>query len=89
MHFDGWNIPAHVAYRQVWPMYVRNDFSFTNVLGAAFNQVRFIVRNLRYFVYNILGTTSFLYTLSERLQSQKLGLIQKLGQIQIFGPPDK
>ena len=33
--------------RQVRPMYVQNDFSFKNVLGAAYNQVRFIVRNLR------------------------------------------
>ena len=29
-------------------MYGWNDFSFKNVLGAAYNQVRFIVRNLRY-----------------------------------------
>ena len=36
------------AYTQVRPMYVRNDFSFKNVLGAAYNRVRFIVWNLRY-----------------------------------------
>ena len=29
-------------------MYGWNDFFFKNVLGAAYNQVRFIVRNLRY-----------------------------------------
>ena len=29
-------------------MYVWNDFSFKNVLGAGYNQVHFIVRNLRY-----------------------------------------
>ena len=28
-------------------------FSFKNVLGAAYNQVRFIVRNLRYFLYDV------------------------------------
>ena len=33
---------------QVRPMYVRNDFFFKNALGAAYNQVRFIVQNLRY-----------------------------------------
>ena len=41
------NIPAHAAYIQVRPMYVWNDFSFKNVLGAAYNQVHFIVQNLR------------------------------------------
>ena len=39
-----WDI---TAYRKVRPMYVWNDFSFKHVLGAAYNQVRFIVRNLR------------------------------------------
>ena len=29
-------------------MYGWNDFSLKNVLGAAYNQVHFIVRNLRY-----------------------------------------
>ena len=32
-------------------MYGWNDFSFKNVLGAAYNQVRFIVRNLLYITY--------------------------------------
>ena len=31
-------------------MYGWNNFSFKNVLGAAYNQVRFIVRNLRYII---------------------------------------
>ena len=38
---------THAAYSQVRLMYGWNDFSFKNVLGAAYNQVRFIVRNLR------------------------------------------
>ena len=49
-----------------------------------------------YFVYNILGATSFPYTLSERLQVPKIGIFpknwvksQNLGQIPIFGPPEK
>ena len=49
-----------------------------------------------YLVHNILGATSFSYTLSERLQIQKIVIFsqnwvksQKLGQIPIFGPPDK
>ena len=32
-------------------MYGWNDFYFKNLLGAAYNQVRFIVRNLRYKFY--------------------------------------
>ena len=32
-------------------MYGWNDFSFKNVLGAAYNQVRFLVWNLRYILF--------------------------------------
>ena len=35
-------------------MYGWNDFSFKNVLGAAYNQVRFIDRNLRYLLLDLI-----------------------------------
>ena len=47
-----------------------NDFSFKNVLGAAYNQVRFIVRNLRY-IFQIKGN---LHSLDQQKDEHFVGV---------------